>query len=261
MRDLIHFAHGNGFPSLCYKQLLNELETRFDYCYIDKIGHNPNYPVSENWHSLVDEVIVSIQTQANQPVIAVGHSLGGVLSLLAAIEKPELFKAVILLDSPLIGPFKSTMVKLAKTLGVIDRVTPAYRTQGRRQHWKSYDLLIKYLKSRDLFKTFTDACLDDYIKYGLEHREDGYYLRFDRNIEYQIYKTIPDGIPAYKNQLTVPSVLFYGNQSTVVSQSDVRYMRNYFKIKCIKTKGTHLVPMEHPEALAQQIIKAVDAII
>lgn len=261
MRGLIHFAHGNGFPALCYKQMLNQLEKRFDYCYIDRIGHDPLFPVTENWHNLVAELINNVKMQANQPVIAVGHSLGGVLSLLAAIEQPSLFKAVIMLDSPLIGRFKSNMIKLAKSLGVIDRVTPAYRTKGRRSYWQNRDQLIRYLRSRDLFKTFTDECLDDYINYGLEYQEDGYYLRFDRHIEYQIYRTIPHILPDFEGKLLVPSALIYGDQSNVVGQIDVRYMRKHFNIKCIKTKGTHLFPMEHPEVVANQIIDVIDAII
>lgn len=171
MRELIHFAHGNGFPSPCYRQLLNGLEARYDCCYIDRIGHNPQFPVTENWHYLVDEVINSIKEQSRQPVIAVGHSLGGVLSLLAAIEQPSLFRAVIMLDSPLIGRFKSSMVRLAKALGVIDRVTPAARTRGRRKHWQSREQLIAYLRTRVLFRTFTDECLQDYIDYGLKKRK------------------------------------------------------------------------------------------
>lgn len=260
MRELIHFAHGNGFPSLCYKQMLNHLEERFDYCYIDRSGHDPLYPVSENWHNLVKELIASVKRQAKQPVIAVGHSLGGVLSLLAAIEEPELFKKVIMLDSPLIGPFKSSMVKLAKSLGVIDRITPAFKTKGRREHWQNHEQLISYLKTRDLFKTFTDECLNDYITYGLEYKDDGYYLRFDRHIEYQIYRTIPHVIPQYKGKLVTPTVLIYGDKSTVVDRMDVRYMKNYFNIKCFKIKGTHLFPMEYPKSVAKQIIAAVDAL-
>ena len=261
MKELIHFAHGNGFPSLCYKQFLDQLAVRFDMCYVDRIGHNPDYPVTENWHNLVEEVIVSIEQQANQKVIAIGHSLGGVLSLLAAIERPDLFKAVVLLDSPLIGPLKSSMVRLAKALGVIDRVTPAYRTKGRRTYWQDHDQLLRYLKTRDLFKTFTDECLNDYIAYGLDLKEDGYHLKFDRHIEYQIYRTIPHVIPSFEGKLTVPAALLYGDRSTVVDRLDVRYMRNRFHIKSFKTKGTHLFPMEHPKSVAKQVIEAIDAIL
>lgn len=260
MRDLIHFAHGNGFPSLCYKQFLNCLEQNYDCCSIDKVGHNPLYPVEENWQKLVEEILSSIKSQTNQPVIAVGHSLGGVLSLLAAIEEPSLFKAVIMLDSPLIGPFKSHMVRLAKALGVIDRITPAARTKGRREHWENKEQLINYLRTRELFKTFTDDCLNDYITYGLDHRKDGYYLRFDRHIEYQIYRTIPHNIPQLSGKLSVPTALIYGDQSTVVSRADRRYMREHFGIKTFKIKGTHLFPMERPSTVAEQVFKAINVI-
>ena len=257
MRELIHFAHGNGFPALCYKQMLDCLEKEYDYCYIDKIGHDPLYPVNENWHNLILEVVASVKKQADRPVIAVGHSLGGILSLLAAIEHPELFKAVIMLDSPLIGTFKSSMVRLAKALGIIDRVTPAYRTLGRRMYWKDRNQLMSYLKTRDLFKSFSDECLNDYISYGLECKDDGYYLRFDRHIEYLIYRTIPHVIPDYEGKLIVPTALIYGDKSTVVGKMDVRYMKKYFNITSYKMKGTHLLPMEHPQTTAKQIKKIV----
>ena len=110
MKKQLHFAHGNGFPSPCYRQLLLHLEKQFDCCYIDRVGHSAKYPVTENWQHLVDEVIASIKIQTTPPVIAVGHSLGGVLSILAAMEQASLFRAVILLDSPLFGRLKSSVV-------------------------------------------------------------------------------------------------------------------------------------------------------
>lgn len=255
MKELIYFAHGNGFPALCYKQMLDCLEQEFDICYIDKIGHNPLFPVNENWHNLVMEVIASIKRQADSPVIAIGHSLGGVLNLLAAIEQPKLFKAIIMLDSPFIGPLKSNIVRFAKAFGIIDRITPAYRTRDRRMYWENHDQLMRYLKTRTLFKTFTDDCLNDYIKYGLEYKDDGYYLRFDRHIEYLIYRTIPHIIPNYEDKLLVPAALIYGDKSTVMGKMDVRYMKKHFNVISYKTKGTHLFPMEHPYGAAELIKK------
>ena len=260
MRDVLHFAHGNGFPSPCYKQLLEQLQPRFDCCYIDRVGHTPQFPVNENWHGLVNEVIDSIRTQASQPVVAVGHSLGGVLSLLAAIEQPALFKSVILLDSPLIGRFKSSIVRFSKALGMIDRLTPAYRTQKRREHWHSREQVLSYLKSRQLFKTFTDACLNDYVDYGMKKNEEGYSLRFDHKIEYQIYRTIPHIFQSYEGRLQVPAVLIYGNKSTVVDRLDLHYMKKQYGILHIKTEGTHMFPMEYPEATARLIMNVVDKI-
>lgn len=261
MRELIHFAHGNGFPALCYKQMLDRLAPRFNYCYIDKVGHSAQYKVNENWDELVDEIIASVTSQANQPVIAVGHSLGGIISMLAAIKEPSLFKAVIMLDAPIIGRFKSIMVRLAKQLNTIDRITPAYKTRGRRMHWQTFDQVMQYLKTRDLFKTFSEECLRDYITYGLEHKEDGYYLRFDRHIEYQIFRTIPHILPKLEGQLKTPAALIYGDKSTVVDRMDRRYMKKYFKMDSFKIAGTHLFPMESPQLVADKIIEVVDAIL
>ncbi|CDZ79066.1 monoglyceride lipase [Legionella massiliensis] len=261
MRELIHFAHGNGFPSPCYRQLLNNLEARYDCCYIDKIGHDQQFPVTENWSFLIDEVINSVKQQAEQPVIAIGHSLGGVLSLLAALKEPALFKAVIMLDSPLLGRFKSSVVRLAKALGVIDRITPAYRTRGRREFWQNREQLLDYLKTRDLFKTFTPECLQDYIDYGLNKTANGYQLRFDRHTEYMIYRTIPHGLQTYEGRLTVPAALLYGDQSAVVDRLDVRYMKKHHNIKGYKIKGSHMLPMEHPKEVAEHIFTALDAIL
>jgi pimeloyl-ACP methyl ester carboxylesterase len=257
VRQVLHFAHGNGFPSPCYRQLLQYLQERFDCCYIDRIGHNPDFPVTENWHKLVEEVIASVKSQAPQPVIAVGHSLGGVLTLLAAIEQPRLFRAVIILDSPLFGRFKSSIVRLSKAVGMIDRLTPAFRTRARRQHWQSREQVVSYLKSRALFKTFTDACLEDYIDYGMLKDDEGYSLRFDRQIEYQIYRTIPHILSAYEGRLQVPTALIYGDKSTVVDRFDLRYMKKYYDIKPIEAKGTHMFPMEYPQATAHLIMDVV----
>jgi len=247
---MIHFSHGNGFPSQCYRQLLIQFEDEFEVRWIDRIGHNPAFPVTENWHHLVEEVIYSIETQATQPVIAIGHSLGGVLSLIASIERPDLIKAVIMIDSPLLGRFKSSMVRLAKALGIIDRITPAFRTRGRRQHWKTREQVIEYLSERELFKTFTPKAMEDYVDYGLKKTSDGYELRFDRHIEYLIYRTLPHTLPRYERGLSIPTLLIYGKQSTVVDRFDIHYMKKHYGIEVQALPGTHMLPMESPQEVA-----------
>lgn len=257
MREIVHFAHGNGFPSLCYKQLLDRLSERFDCIYIDKLGHNRDFPVTENWQYLVNELIASVQTQASQPVVAIGHSLGGVLSLLAAMIQPQLFKSVILLDSPFINQFKSAILRFSKVFGLIDSVTPALRTRNRRQHWETRDDVLAYLKERQLFKYFTSACLNDYIDYGLQKDDSGYSLRFDSEVEYQIYRTIPHDLYRHQGKLRTPTALIYGTQSTVIDYFDLRHMKNDYGILTFAINGTHMFPMECPDLAANMIFEAV----
>lgn len=261
MKDLVHFSHGNGFPSPSYRQLLDNLLPRYDCIYLEKSGHNPQFPVTDNWPFLVAEVLDNIKRQANQPVIAIGHSMGGVLSLLAALEEPSLFKAVIMLDSPLLGYFKSKVVRLAKALGFIDRITPAFQSQGRRSYWQTRDDLVAYLKKRALFQTFSDESLDDYINYGMHQTEKGYELHFDPHIEYLIYRSIPHQLQQYERKLTVPAALIYGDKSKVVDRFDRKYMKKKFGIKSFEIEGSHMFPMESPRLVANEIFRVLDAIL
>ncbi len=258
MKDIIHFVHGNGFPSPCYRQLFEHFEPRFECCYLDRVGHSPDFPVTENWHYLVSEVIASIQDQALKPVIAVGHSLGGVLSLLASIEQPSLFKAVILLDSPMFGRVKSILLRISKAFGVIDRITPASTTLKRRKHWATREQAVSYLRRRVLFKSFDEMCLQDYIDYGMEKNDEGYSLRFDPQIEYQIYRTLPDASYELEGKLQTPTALIYGDKSHLIHRSDVRYMKKKYGITPIETHGSHMFPLEHPACCANLVMSVID---
>lgn len=254
-KPLLHFAHGNGFPSLCYSQLLDVLGTEYTCTYVDKVGHTKDYPVTDSWDYLVAEVIESIEAKADAPVIGVGHSLGGVLTCIAAIKKPSLFRHVVMIDSPLLNWLESNIVRIAKAIGIIDRLTPAFRTRVRRQHWHTREELMAYLKTRDLFKTFTDACLEDYINYGTKQDSHGYTLVFDRQVEYSIYRTMPHRFHQYAGQLKVPTALIYADKSTVVPLKTVHYMHKQFGIAGYKMKGTHMLPMEDPVGVGEKIIE------
>lgn len=257
MKPLIYFAHGNGFPSLCYQQLLHQLSL-FSHCiYLERIGHSQQFPVSENWDHLVQEILHDLQLRADKPVIGVGHSLGGILLALAAIKRPELFQHLILLDSPLIGRFKSKMIRLFKKLNWIDRVTPAHRVRYRKVSWRTREEALAYFKSKLLFKYFTPDCLEDYITHGLTPNEQGFELWFERDIEYQIYRTLPHVLHRYEGQLTVPTHLVYGTKSRVIQAFDRRYMRRFHHIQAYPLPGTHMFPMEVPDetaALIKQLI-------
>ncbi|MDF1683414.1 MAG: alpha/beta hydrolase [Legionellaceae bacterium] len=253
----LHFSHGNGFPSPCYRQMLTALAPYFECDYIDKVGHTPEFPVLDNWEALTDEVIASVRSKSDEPVVAVGHSLGGVLNILAALKEPDLFKAIILLDSPLLSRIRQRGLHLSKALGFIDKITPAQRTQFRRRHWPTRDAAFGYLKRRELFKHFTDACLYDYIDYGMTQNASGCTLRFDSKIEYQIYRTMPHSLSAYPKKLHVPSALIYGSDSDVIHVTDRRHMQRRYGISSFKTEGTHMFPFEHPQATAELILKVI----
>ncbi|HHJ4328519.1 TPA: alpha/beta fold hydrolase, partial [Klebsiella pneumoniae] len=127
MTQTIFFAHANGFPSGSYRKLFDGLSAHYQVRHLQQHGHDPRFPVNDNWHNLVDELVHHLQ-QGDGPVWGVGHSLGGVLHYHAALRHPELYRGLVMLDSPLLTGMDRLLIRTAKRFGFIDRITPAGRT-------------------------------------------------------------------------------------------------------------------------------------
>lgn len=97
MRPLI-FAHANSFPAGTYDYLFAQLRARgFAVHALPRFGHDPAYPVTDNWPHLVQQLKDFAQplvAQWGQPAYFVGHSLGGFVSLMTAAQTPELARGV-----------------------------------------------------------------------------------------------------------------------------------------------------------------------
>lgn len=237
--------------------MLDRLSRRYRLSSIEAIGTDERYPVTEGWPHLVDQLIHSLENRGGDPVCGVGHSLGGYLTFLAAVRRPELFRSVVLLDAPVIGGFRGRMLGATKRLGIVDRVTPALVTRDRRSHWESREQAKAHFRSRRLFHHFAEECLDDYVRHGLVADGSGSLrLRIDPLVEYQIYRTIPHDMVRHLKKLEVPAGFIGGERSEVVRRVGLAAMRPKFGLR--KVPGGHLFPFEHPGESAAAIEQLLD---
>ncbi len=261
-RQQIYFAHANGFPGLCYQQLFNAWSSRYQVNYCEMLGHDPKYPITDNWDHLVTELIVDIKQKAQAPVIAIGHSLGGALLYLATGREPELFQAVIMLDSPVLNKMKRRVVKLAKQFNFIDWLTPAKKSKHRRQHWGSIDEAYHYLRHKPLFQHFQEACFQDYLTHGfIDEGEKGVTLKFRRDMEYRIFRNLPHVSVRLPKEQAVPLGFIYGKASEVVKQSDLRYLSKYKQVVIQVTAGGHMFPFEDPAGCIQACDEMIEKLL
>lgn len=245
MPQPLFFAHANGFPSATYGKLFAALAPQFAVVHLPMHAHDPRFPVDDNWASLVDELILHLEAQP-EPIWGVGHSLGGVLQLYAALRRPELYRGVIMLDSPLLTKRDQWVIHAAKRLGLIDRLTPAGRTLGRRETFADLDCAREYFAGKALFRHFDAQCLEAYLQHGLQAAGQGLRLRFDPATEISIYRSVPHLHPARLQQLQVPLALVGGVQSRVVLPHHARAAKRLAQGEFHGVPGGHMFPLEHP---------------
>lgn len=253
MKDILHFSHANGFPAGSYTTLLSYLADDFDIGTIDRLGHHKNYPVTNNWSFLAQELIDYFERTYSQPVYAVGHSLGGVLSMMVAAQRPDLVKGLIMLDSPFLTRFESHGLQWVKRLGLVDKVTPSGRTLGRKEEWSDLEQAAEYFRSKRLFRAFDDRCLNDYIQNGTQPLHGGgRQLHFKADTEINIYRTIPDNLHRTR-RLAMPSTVIAGKYSDVFKRQHGFKMKRQLGMSVNWIEGSHMFPLEKPEMTANLI--------
>lgn len=241
----VFFAHANGFPAATYTKLFDALAPEYRVEHLGLHGHDPQFPVNENWYNLVSELIHHLE-QRDQPVWGVGHSLGGVLHYHAAQLRPELYRGVAMLDSPLLTRADQMVIRAAKRFGFIDRITPAGRTIGRREEFADHAEAHRYFAGKSLFRRFDPECLDAYIKHGLQLVGSTLRLRFDPATEISIYRNVPHTSAGCPQQLQVPLVMVRGLDSRVIMAHHTRLVRRVPKGEYMTLPGGHMFPLEHP---------------
>jgi pimeloyl-ACP methyl ester carboxylesterase len=232
--------------------MLVPLREQFQVSFIDAIGTDPRHPPTEGWPHLIEQYLQSIR----EPVYGVGHSLGGYLNYLAAVRRPDLFRGIVLLDAPIIGPFRGSLLGAVKRLGIVDRVTPAGATRDRRSSWSTREEARAHFSGRKLFANFAPECLDDYVRHGLVEHQGRLRLKIDPAIEYQIYRTIPHDMMRHLQKLRVPAAFIGGADSDVVRRVRLAGMKPKFLMR--KVPGGHLFPFERPREAARSIVQVVE---
>lgn len=253
----IHFAHANGFPARTYSKLFSYLEDDFEIGFLERHGHNPKFPVNDNWKSLKDELREEIESRYTEKIIGVGHSLGGVLHFLVAVEKPSLYRQIVLLDAPVISRLSSHGLRFLKITRLIDRYSPSQITRFRRNLWSSKEEAFEHFRRKPKFKAFDEDVLRDYIEYGTVETDKGFELFFSPKTEAKIYRTIPHHLPGFRGKLKVPTAYIGGSRSKEGELARLSFMKKHFSIDFYQIEGSHLFPFEKPLETARIIKKIV----
>lgn len=267
----IHITHGNGFSALTLANLANHLPKDYPIWLTDLPGHGaseqpkhkiPNWQEMANAVALVIESQVSGLAQNNRKIIGVGHSLGGILTLLAAYKRPELFSKIILLDPPL---FTRPIIATQKVLGLTGlwRHNPMVKAvRQRTAKWHSHEAMAADLAKKTLYKNWHPKVLQDFINSATGSIDNNMALSLacDPNWEGAIFGSYPKGLWQKIAEVSVPVTIIEAHNTYNFIAPAVNKAKNINpNITSINFGNSHCFPMEQPQETAAIITSLIQA--
>lgn len=254
----LHFAHANGFPPGTYRKLIADLSLGH---HVVSMAARPLWPESapvalRDWSVFADDLRTELDRRGLRGIIGVGHSLGGVISLLAAAADPGIFSAVVAVDPLILTGAHSLFWGTVKKLGMGGRIRLVRGALRRRESFSSRDDARTTYASKSVFASWDPEVLDDYLEAGLvEQPEGGARLRYPREWEARIFAAAPHDLWAQLQKVSVPTLFIQGEHTdTFLDAARIRAEREVPGARTVvMPESSHFLPMERPRELARVI--------
>jgi pimeloyl-ACP methyl ester carboxylesterase len=190
---VVHVAHANGFPPGVYRELVGHLTGDFRAVTIPFRPLWEPAPPSEEferWQEMGDDLIAGFEAYGLSDVIGIGHSMGGVATLVAALKRPDLFKAIVLLDPVLFPRFVVWLFAGLPSWLPQPTFPLVKKALRRRRQWESQQDAYDRFHGRSLFEQWSDETLWAYVEELIEPVKvgEGVELRYTPEWEARIYE-------------------------------------------------------------------------
>lgn len=259
---LLHFAHANAYPPECYRLFINELRPHY---HVLAMKQRPLWPHTNpaeltSWQIFADDMVRFLVEQELENVIGVGHSLGGVATMLAAQQHPQLFRALVLIEPVFLPPH---LLQMAAAQPHMAEKTPMVRNaRHRRDHWHSRQEAFDRFRQKAVFARWSDAALWDYVNYGTHEHGNAVVLTYPRDWEAAIYAHLPTTVWEDIERITHPTL------AICAAETDTIYPESWQLWQAKQPEATfiqiadadHMVPMQRPSYLAQTIHQFLQAL-
>jgi pimeloyl-ACP methyl ester carboxylesterase len=253
-QTVINLACANGFTPQTYTPALAPLFERYRVLSAPNRQLWPDAPPSSltNWHQLGDDLLAQLDAITDQPVIGIGHSVGGVAMMYAAIKRPQRFSKLILIEPTMISPrYILWILSAMRLVGMEGRVRIVQGALKRRREWPSKDEAFNLLSAKPLFKYWEPAAMRAYIETGLRPAANGVELVISPEWDAQIFKTLATDVWSLPQRLTVPTMVIHGGKTNIFTPLSARLFQQRkrdARMELISDAG-HMVPQEQPAAV------------
>jgi len=258
-----HFLHANGACAGTYAPFLRHFDGKLSLVASDVRGHgDTRLPVPRrirHWRLFVEDLKVVIESAMTPPVIGMGHSLGAVITYLAAARYPHLFSRIVLIDPVILPRRYLLMLAVLWRLGWQDRLPLARLARRRKRGFDSrQEALARFSSGHGMFRTWRPEFVEAYLGCALKHAEDGSAaLKCDPELEAQIYESVPRDVWSYAGRIRCPVLAVRGETSDTFLSAPARRLQRLIpdcRTRTIADTG-HFLPMEAPASVARAILE------
>ena len=259
--EVIHFAHANAYHPRSYTQLIRHFlpDYRVKGMLFRPFWEGSKTRSAPSWRTYARDLIHFLEQKNAQQIIGIGHSLGAITTLLAAAERPDLFQKIILIEPVILAPRIYRFTALTPPFIRRRMIPPAKIASRRRDTWSSKEEAYQYLRSKRVFREISDTVFQDVIEHGINQvSERRAQLAFSKEWEAHIYSSTINPWRAIR-KLNTPFLVIKGENTNVISDEVWRELQKvhpgarYLDI----TGTTHLVPLERPQLIAEEIINFI----
>lgn len=256
----IYFAHANAYPPGSYLPIIEALaQKRQVVSYLQRPLWHPTPAPSElkSWHQLSDDVITFFEQNKMKNVVAVGHSLGSVTAFMAAQKRPDLIKALVMIE-PVTLPWFFCWLTRAFPSMVKKRVTIIQKALGRPNRFANRQAAFDFHRKPRAFKRISDENLCHYIHAGIVPDGQEFRLAYPREWEARIYATATY-FRKYLLSSTLPVMAMRGAHANTIDEKFwLRWKSNLNHQFVDFPEAGHLLPLEEPGAVIKQVMPFVE---
>jgi len=260
--DLL-FLHANGYPPACYRGLTSRLAERYrvQAMHLRPLWTDQPPKSLSSWKPLSTDLMHFIDQRGLENALVVGHSIGAVVALRAALHHPERFRAIVLIDPVLFPRRVVAWWSLIYRAGLSENIHPLVRaSRGRRRFFDDLESVFRGYRRKDVFRFMNDEALRDYITGMTRPRAGGgYELAYSPEWETRIYVTgVKSDLDLWRGlpKLDIPLMILRGAETdTFWSYTGRRVTRIRPQTRIVTIENTtHLLPLERPAEVAGHIL-------
>ncbi len=261
---VLHLLHGNGFSSGSLMAMADAMPVGWTLMASDLPGHGLT-PVSNmewpDWNVMADRLAQNVLSKGVQPVVGVGHSMGGVITLLMAAQYPELFSRIILLDPVLFPTHMLVGQRVVKASGLWGNMPLVKRARSRQHRWPSQDDMEVSLSKKSLYRYWHPTAFKNFCTTGSHVTDRGVELACSPDWEARIFSSVPRALWSSVRKLSVPTHILMADHGFDFIPAGVRRARRLnANISSQVLGGSHCFPMEQPFETAAHIRALIEAV-